>query len=144
MLAHPDRYWLVLMTVTQAQRDDFEAECDQLIKKLQDARDSKFLAVFPPDILANGQHLVFLMIAREPVRDPSTSYRGRFFGKSRRVVVALTPNELHSMDSKLAGLMSERERVEYQRLKRTPHAPLIAKPMPDSFAVCAILGIYPE
>lgn len=144
MLENPDRYWSLFMTVTEDQRDALEAECDRLARKLLDARDPKFLSVFSPDILAQGHHLVFLLIARESVRDSSTDYRSRLFGKSRRLMFALIPDALLSFDSKLEKCMTEPEQDQFRRLKRTPYASMMLDPRPDSFGVCAILGINPE
>lgn len=144
LLSQPDRYWPLLMTITQSEKDDLEMELDRLAKSLLDAKDPSFQAVFPPDILAQNNHLVFFWISQTAVTDESVSYKARFLGPCRRVLVGLPIGALLALDDVLARYLSREESTAYQLHKRKPNGPVRFDPKPDSFGLWIVQGIRPE
>lgn len=144
LLSQPGRYWSLLMTVTKTEKAELETELDRLAKSLLDAKDPGFQAVFPPDILAQNQHLVYFWISQSAVKSAALSYKARFLGPARRVLVGLPAKALEALDDILARYLSAEERAAYLLHKRTPNAPLRFDPKPRSFALWIVQGIHPE
>lgn len=144
LLSQPERYWPLLMTVTKTEKDDLETELDRLAKSLLDAKDPGFQAVFPPDILAQNNHLVFFWISQTDVTDESASYKSRFLGPCRRVMVGLPGAALLALDEVLARYLSREESAAYDLHKRKPNGPVRFDPKPDSFGLWIVQGIHPE
>lgn len=144
LMSQPERYWPLLMTVTETEKTQLEQELDRLMKSLLDARDPNFQAVFPPDILAQGQHLVFFWLALAPIPEVSTPYRARFLGRCRRFMVGLPSSALRGMDALVGGYLSDPEKALYDQYKRTPRAKVCMEPKPCSYGLWIIQGIYPE
>lgn len=144
LMSQPERYWPVLMTVSESERHDLETTLDQLAKTSLDARDPGFRAVFPTDILAQGKHLVFFWFSQTAVKDAAVSYKGRFLGRCRRTMIGLPFATIQALDTVLAGFLSDPEKSEYERVKRTPGAFIRFSPKPNSYALWVVQGIYPE
>jgi len=144
LISQPERYWPLMMTVTKTEKEDLETELDRLAKSLLDAKDPGFQAVFPPDILAQNNHLVFFWICQSAVKSASVSYKARFMGRARRVMVGLPAGALEALDEILARYLSREERAAYSLQKRTPNAPLGFDPKPYSFGLWIVQGIHPE
>jgi hypothetical protein len=144
LLSQPDRYWPLLMTVTKTEKDDLEAELDRLANSLLDAKDPGFQAVFPPDIMAQNNHLIFFWISQTAVTDESLSYKDRFLGPGRRVLVGLPGTALKALDGVLARYLSPEEGAAYLLHKRRPNAPVRFDPKPHSFGLWIVQGIRPE
>jgi hypothetical protein len=144
MLSDQDRYWPLLMTLTEAEKTDLEERLTDFGKACFDVRDPSFLEVFPPDIMAQRQHLIYFWIAQESVSDPKASYSARVRGWYRQVLIGLPPRELEKLDRTLTQYMTDREQAAYHRLNRTPRARLMMDPKPESYGLIVAQGIHPE
>jgi hypothetical protein len=141
MMSQPEEYSRLFMSVSSEQRQDFEDEIESFGAGLLDARAPSFQAVFPPDILVGGQHLVLVMISREPVQDPGQVYRSLASTYCRRMVFGLGSSQLVGFEKTLKQFMSSEERDAFDR---HPNEHLMFEAKPGAFGAMILRGMRPE
>ncbi len=141
MMSQPKRYSRLLMSVSPEQRQEFEDQVAIFSTGLLDARAPSFQAVFPPDILVGGQHLVLVMISGEPVQDPGQVYRSLASAYCRRMVFGLGPSQLVSFQKTLNQFMNSEESDAFDRY---PNEHLMFEPKSGFFGTMILRGMRPE
>ena len=91
--------------------------------------------------MLGGQHLVLVMISREPVIDPRQVYRSLASAYCRRMVFGLGPSHLVGFQKTLKQFMSSEVRDTFDRY---PNDHLMFEPKPGSCGTMILRGRRPE
>lgn len=141
VMSRPKRYSRLLMTLSSSEKADLEAKLGTFTGGLLDARQPSFQAVFPPDILLGGQHLVLVMITERPVPNAAEAYRSLGSEVCRRMVLGLGPAQFAALNEMLKHFMIGEELKAFEQY---PDENLMFDPKPGCFGAMIVRGIHPE
>lgn len=142
MIDQPERYCPLLLSLEPNRKQAFLDQILGFTSRLLDATASSFQAVFPPDIMAGGQHLILAIISQQEAADPAQVYRTIGRSACRRLLFSVDAKRLTLFDEMLKSYMTPPEAHAFDQWSR--QKPLYLPPKAAAFGVLVLRGIHPE
>ncbi len=142
MIDHPERYCPLLLSIEPGRKQEFEDHIVGFTSHLLDATSRSFQAVFPPDIMGEGQHLILAIISQQQSAHPDQVYRTIGSSACRRLLFSVDVKRLSQFDEMLKSYLTVSEAHVFDRWSR--QQPLFLPPKAGSFGVLVLRGIRPE
>jgi hypothetical protein len=142
MIDQPERYCPLLLSLEPGKKQAFLDQMLGFTSRLLDATAASFQAVFPPDIMAGGQHLILAIISQQEAADPNQVYRTIGRSACRRLLFSVDTERLIQFDEMLKSYMTAPEAHAFDQWSR--REPLFLPPKAGACGVLVLRGIHPE